>query len=322
MSPLAKTIYNTVFNFLLEHQWIDRVKKSFGKSEAERYAELNIGSGGLDILDAVHCVMDEGRTKTFLETIDALVKPSYIVIEAGVGTGILSLLAAALGAKVYGVELNPGVFSLAEEIRDNALQNKIIPPDSIILTKDDATIWIPPEKANIIISENIYTGMFYEKQVQIMNHLRKFFKNGGIAIPSEMKSFIILTKTEFPHTLKHGEPFAPSKEENRIYPSIELSNPVLYDHIVFTQETSIHFEKEFLIPVEKTGQINGLTIYSPVRMPNNTEIGRFNTTFFNNDLIIALGEPMDVQKGDRVKVKMIYERGGKPEESTFSVNLV
>ena len=70
-------------------------------------------SCGLETVDAVHCVLDKNRTFAFLEAIERSVKPGEVVVEAGLGTGILAVMAATLGAEVYGIEINKDTLGLA-----------------------------------------------------------------------------------------------------------------------------------------------------------------------------------------------------------------
>jgi predicted nicotinamide N-methyase len=61
--------------------------------------------GGAEL--SYSCLLAEKRTKTFIDAVRKAVKKDHIVLEAGAGTGILSIVAATAGAKkVYAIEQN------------------------------------------------------------------------------------------------------------------------------------------------------------------------------------------------------------------------
>jgi len=71
------------------------------------------------------------------EVVDT-VKENDLVLEAGIGSGLLSYAAASKGAKVCGLEINPSILNLAEEIKKYS--HKILKLDlqKINFTKENA----------------------------------------------------------------------------------------------------------------------------------------------------------------------------------------
>lgn len=115
------------------------------------------------------CLVDRKRTLTFKKAIDNTVKLGDIVVEVGAGTGILSLFAAAAGAKkVYAIEINP---LLAEKLKSTVQINgyqKIIE-----VIQGDASKVELPKNVDVVIAELIETGLIDELQVPVMNSLHK-----------------------------------------------------------------------------------------------------------------------------------------------------
>ncbi len=322
MNPLIDTIYNEVFAFCEDAGLIEKLKESFKIPEAERYAELNISQGGLDILDAVHCVYDKSRSYIFLHEIDKIIKGGEIVIEAGIGTGLLSFFAAAKDARVYGIELNPAILELANNIKQHLADKKLINPENVQFIIGDATKYIPPEKSDLIISENIYTGMFHEKQVQIMNHLVQFLKEGGKVIPCSLQSFLLLNYSPFPHQPKHLEEFVPSDEEGLIIPAKPLSTEIEYSDLDFHFKNEVSINKTVTIPITIDGELNSVLVYSLVPMESGHVIGRFDTTFLNGDMVIAIQPVISVKTGDKIQVHIAYEYGMQPDNITLEIKKI
>ncbi|MSU55820.1 MAG: methyltransferase domain-containing protein [Candidatus Taylorbacteria bacterium] len=315
----TKEIYNEVMAYCREHGLIKRLEKSFHVPESQRFNALDVGKSGLDVLDAVHCIYDASRTNFFMEELVKNVSVGDRVLEAGIGTGILSFCAAALGAKVYGCEINPAVFELAEKIKEHLETRRLIPPASVTFFLHDAMTFTPPEKVDVLISENIYTGMFFEYQVQITNHLLSHLRPGGISIPKTMRSFVSLTETHFPRTPKDKELFIPSEESGKEMTYALLSDPHQYDDINFSAVSPVSVDRTLVIEAKSSGSLNGLLIYSEVLLPSGKVIGKDDTTFLNNEIVVALSPSISVTKGDKVKLALAYAYSGKPEDAKIRI---
>lgn len=72
-------------------------------------------------------VNDLSRSEKYLEAMKAKIKPGDIVLEVGTGAGLLTCLAAKLGAKhVYTVEQSPALFKVAcRTVELNGLADKV-----------------------------------------------------------------------------------------------------------------------------------------------------------------------------------------------------
>ena len=103
----------------------------------------------VDTLDFHHSMLlDEVRTRTFLQAILRAVKPGDVVLDIGSGTGILALFACLAGAShVYAVE-EGSVIEIAEQVcRDNGFEERVT------FLQDWSTNVELPERANVLVTE-------------------------------------------------------------------------------------------------------------------------------------------------------------------------
>lgn len=319
-SDLILLIYENTLEFLEERGDLSRLRKALkDESIDDRMNRIDTKSRGLEIVDAVHCVLDKNRTLAFMSAIEESVKPGDVVVEAGAGTGILAIFAAILQAKVYGIEINRETFGLAQDLAEFFIHMRILDKKNLQLVLSDASTWRPRGKIDVIISENVYAGMFHEMQIPIVNHLLNFLAPHGRVVPDSMESYVILSEVELPKGLKHGISFSNSEAEGRICRFKELSSPVIYDKIDFYRKNCVDCRAEIDIPLNKSGLINSFIIYSPIAVTPNLILQRNDMIFMGEDIFIATDPPLQVEKGSTVRLKIEYERGGKPEEGFYEL---
>ena len=157
---------------------------------------IDVPSHGSDNC-TVHCILDKNRHLP-LEAIEKSVELGDVVVEAGLGTGIMSIMAATLGAEVYGIEINKDTLDLARQLSRVFIENGFFKEKNLNLVEADASTWTPMKQIDLIISENIYAGMFYEMQIPIVNHLLPFISTSGRVVPEVMSSYVILAQAEKP----------------------------------------------------------------------------------------------------------------------------
>ncbi len=140
------------------------------------------------MFNALHysMLMDSERNSAFYKGIETLIKPGDIVIDAGSGTGLLSMMAAKLGAsKVYAIEGDKETALLSKEIiKDNGFE-KIIE-----VVNCDIRDFKPGEMVDLIISETVGNFLLNERIIPLRNHLSKFLKDKTKFIPCDMKLYL------------------------------------------------------------------------------------------------------------------------------------
>jgi len=113
------------------------------------------------------CLKDLRRTSAFRAAIHKTVRRDDVVLDAGAGTGILSLFAIEAGAKkVYCAEIDEYLCDcLRRTVRANGLASKV---EVICADVRQADI---PNSVDVVIAEMIETGLIDELQVPTINSL-------------------------------------------------------------------------------------------------------------------------------------------------------
>lgn len=310
-------IYNEVLVFCKDRGFLKELSKSLEVSESERFGNKNIDQYGLDIMDVIHCLVDKNRTILLINEILRISKKGDVVLEAGIGTGILSIAGSIKSKVVYGYEINKSVYILANQIRDHLTKKGLI-KDNIFYNLVDAKKANFRNKVDIIISENLYTGMFFEKQIQIVRNLQKSLKKSGVFVPSGIKSSFVLSEATSHESGGINRLYIVSEDKVSY---LKLSDEVVYDDIQFKtiKSNSLVFNKKVLI--KKEGIINSILINSEVLLPSGSVIGRNDTEFMNNDIIIMIRKSLKVIKGDIVMVSIKYVYGSDPGDARIVINI-
>ncbi len=150
-----------------------------------------IGKGwGMSTDDAIRCLFDVERTSAFIKAIVQAARSlkqlgtnHLTAVEAGCGTGILALAMAYAGVEqVFGVEINPATARTTKNFLEVFGM-----ADRLQIIQGDATNFDPQGPVDIIVSENMHTGLFFEPQFQIISNLRRFLRRGGIILPHGVK---------------------------------------------------------------------------------------------------------------------------------------
>jgi predicted RNA methylase len=265
-----------------------------GASETKRY---------FTSLDTQTCLYDTQRVLYFEHAIQQTVRPGDIVVDAGSGTGVLGMLAVRAGAaKVYCIELND---EYVEVIRHNAIQNGMA--DKITALAGDATTIRLPEKVDVIISEVMSAGFFYEPQLQILQHLRQFLKPGGRVVPEGMDNFVELINAQqefYGLTFNHDTRYHPCDDTT-------LTTRSKYLAVDFSRDTPLHIKARRTVRCTANGTANAIRIPYIIHFSEGV-IGTNPTKFLLNPQIIFLAKPTQLQAGAYYDVTLDYKAAASP----------
>lgn len=253
------------------------------------------------------CLIDKERVNAFKKAILKLVRKGSNVLEVGIGSGVLSLIAAKAGAeKIYAIEIDPFVAKTAKKIiRENGY-------DSIIkIIMGDATkIKInTKEKIDIIIAETLTTGMIDEQQVNIINnlHRQKIISSQTKIIPYRIDTHVSLINADYK---LYGFNFPMVKHIWKQYnnnPRLEkLSKKALLSSYCFDNLIEENFSREIKFKINRAGILNGLLLES--RAWFLEKIYCTNTVAFLAPIIFPL-DKTKLKKGDEITFKISYKFG-------------
>lgn len=151
------------------------------------YIKSDDGGEMMSEMDALRCLVDIERTGAFVRAIEETVRrlqqrtdKPLTAIDAGAGSGILSIALAAYGVeKTVAIELNPKTVRAARLLAaDLGLSDKII-----FLEGDATTIDLPFDDVDIFVSETLSSGLTDEPHGQILDHLSRYLAPDAQIIP-------------------------------------------------------------------------------------------------------------------------------------------
>ncbi len=134
------------------------------------------------------------RNVAFYKAIAANLKPGDLVLDIGTGTGILSMMAAKLGAAhVYTCEVNPNLYSKALEIIElNGYKSQIT-----VFNQSSFDLKSIPT-CDLLVTETIADDIFGENILKIVQDAQhRLLKPNAKIIPSQIKVYVTLIESRF-----------------------------------------------------------------------------------------------------------------------------
>ena len=111
-------------------------------------------------------LLDSVRVDAFARAIAEVVRAQDVVVDVGAGSGVLSILAAKAGARVYAVERGPLATIIDDAARDNGVA------DRITVIRGDVRDTNFPEPPTVIVSETIGSFGFDEDIAALIAQVR------------------------------------------------------------------------------------------------------------------------------------------------------
>lgn len=260
---------------------------------------------------------DDIRVGKLQEAIMKAVKPGDVVADLGSGQGLLALFAAQAGAaKVYCVEIDE---SHTKYITWLARKNGAA--DKIIAINGDARKIDLPEPVDVMLCEIISAGLFYEPQLQVMNHNLSRLKPGGLVVPEMMENAVQLIHAQ---DSLYGLKLPPVTRWTDLEDDQILTTTATYHRADFYKHNDTYIDASVELTAVTDGVTNAIRVLPDIwsRLPRPGEAGiRQNTPSpsFGNPQIVWLKEPVTLTKGKVYDVRLQYNASDHPDMSTLTV---
>lgn len=281
-----------------------------------RIAELAITTlTGVDLFSKSEvpslCLRDVERTKAFKEAISRVVRPGDIVVDAGSGSGVLAMFAAAAGAKkVYAIEANQAIATLLSQ---NAKLNGF--EEVINVVNSDVRALRLQENVDVLIAEMIDTWLLDELQIPALNSLRQNQVIGPHTrvIPSGYTAYIEFGFVDFEcYGLKLPFPCHDWPDlilENGWIPMyfLSLTGKTVVFEVDFSSTVEPSFDLVITVDVLADGKANAVRLSGIAKLDQRISLGE--TVAFNGDKILPIDE-VSVSAGQAVSFRLKGSRGG------------
>ena len=260
------------------------------------------------------CLHDVERTRLWKEAIEDMVRPGDRVVDAGAGTGILGVFAALDGAsKVTSIELHPRFCKLIEHLAE---RNEVAEKMEVIHA--NATTVELKDGIDLLICELLCTGQFFEPEVQVVNHLRQFFKPDARVIPRRIESFIQLLDAQ-EHL--YGVQINVDSRSLLLANDEPVSTRARYDVIdLMSSDQKEEVDTVVRVQARKSRVADAVLITSRAFLTERLITER--TRFLYNPEVIFLKNPVSIQKDCWYELRIAYPYGGDTLDAEISVQLL
>lgn len=149
------------------------------------------GPLGYSLLSYARMVQCDVRMDAYSRALKAVIKPGCVVIDIGAGFGILSIIAAKLGAeRVIAIEPDNSAFLIHDIAKANGVD------DRIEVVHDVSTNFVTQERADIIVSDLRTVTPFLEYHIpSIVDARERLLKANGHLLPQVDRLKIALAQS-------------------------------------------------------------------------------------------------------------------------------
>lgn len=256
------------------------------------------------------CLADQQRTLAFKSAIEAVVKPGAVVVDVGTGSGIMAMFAARAGARrVYAVEVGKYLSEVSREIfSESSFADRIVP---LRIEASELNLSML-EKPDVVICEQVTTGLIGEPQGPVMNALKKagVIDSKTVVIPAAISTSVALVQADydfygidlrFPTFVDYF-----TKSFDRKYE--QLSDEKMGHSVTFVQDFDEKVTINESLKVFRPGCANGLLMSSRTNFTGVSDtLG--SCVSYCQPVILPLRD-LNVMEGSIVQVSVEFEMAG------------
>jgi predicted RNA methylase len=253
---------------------------------------------------------DERRTGAFEEALARVVAPGSRVVDLGGGTGVLSFFAARAGARVWCVELNPELATIARHL---LAENGVAGTAEVV--EADAATFLPPEPVDLVVCEMLHVTLLVEKQIEVIGSFKaRYAEAFGAPLPRFVPEAVLLAVQPLEQSFDFHGYYAPTvhfQEAGVEQPRTrELGQPVVYGTFLFANELPARIAWRGACPITEAGTVNALRFVTKNLLVILEDEGR-SIDWLMNYLVVPVDEPVAVAPGDTVEIAFDYVPGGR-----------
>lgn len=274
----------------------------------------------------IHAAMlaDQQRNEALAAGVARAVRPGDTVIDVGAGTGILSMLAAAAGARrVYAVEAGSMAHAARLLVDHNGLG------DVITVVKALSQEYTPPEPADVILCETLgFTGLEEGFRATLTDARDRMLKPGGRLLPASVR-VEVAPVSEPPDDVDIcrmdsllGFDFSPIAEvfrklyQRRYVPrASELAPPVAAFHVDCASASAAEpLEGEVTFTLSRPGEVAGIALWFDAELAPGVRMNNRSPSHHNHwgQAFLPLHPRVDGRPGDRLRLRLsIDDRPGR-----------
>lgn len=270
-------------------------------------AELELGQF-IPVHYHFNMLNDAARMGAFEEAIGLVVPNGGRVVDLGGGTGILSFFAARRAARVWCIERNPELATVATRLlHANGA-------DAVEVIEADASAWVPPERVDVVMCEMLHVGLLREKQLQVLaafsEHyldrygppLPRFLPEATVQAIQPVQQDYVFHGYRAPTPLFQGA----DTEQSR---TVDLGEPSVYHSLLYENELSERISSQGTLEITRAGTLNALRVITKNLLAILPQEHR-SVDWLMNYLVVPLADPFEVEPGDTVQVDLDYVAGG------------
>jgi predicted RNA methylase len=226
--------------------------------------------------------------------------PGRVVLEIGCGSGVLSLLAASVAKHVYAVEFDPRVAAIAA---NNFARSRHA--HRIELRQADIKAMTFPSDVEVVICENLSTGLVNEPQVLHMNIVAKSVKPKTVRIPERVVNLCEGVEADF--EFDDVEVRVPYYQFSGLPQPRLLTESRVYSAFCFDRELSESVDAVVRMVALSAGRLNALRVTSVVHLCDS--ISFYSTDSLMPPVVVPLPRDVAVRPGDSLLARIRYRCG-------------
>ncbi len=257
------------------------------------------------MLHAVSLLSHRTRLEKFRRAIEQTVQEGDFVVDLGTGTGVLAMMAARAGAeRVLAIDVNDESIAYAKKAAAlNNLEHRIE------FRQSHYADCVPSDKADVVICEMLSSMMLIEQQVPASIHAtQKILKPNGVLLPASSTVFALpvecpriwkrfgVADLDFPKTVQTA-----SRGDCR-----DLGNLARVVSFDFKSLSMERVSSQLRFEILESGTIHGMLAMFEAHL---TEDIRLSMEDGWRELLLPLGTPVPVSRGDEFDVLLEYEPG-------------